>query len=98
MLAAVTAIVVGAGISTAICGSMLGIQTFEANCHARMRTIRRIKFGSIARTRKSRVRSRLRNDGAAPAVLTSLTGATRLLCIYLSRHDARLSLRALGSG
>ena len=36
MPAAVTAMVLGAGMSIAICGSMLGNQTFDANCQTRI--------------------------------------------------------------
>jgi hypothetical protein len=47
--AAVVAIVVGAGMSTAMCGSMLGNHTVEANCQARIRSKSRVRFGRYAK-------------------------------------------------
>jgi hypothetical protein len=44
----VRAIVVGAGMSTAMCGSMLGNHTVEANCQARISSNSRVRFGRNA--------------------------------------------------
>jgi hypothetical protein len=75
--------VLGAGISTAICGSIRGSQTFEANCQAISTTNKVIKFGSIRSVRSKRSRHRLPGDtaprGGIPAdpATDPLTGAAR---------------------
>ena len=63
--------VLGAGISTAICGSMRGSQTFEANCQTISRTTKVAKFGSTESTAEGRSRQRLLGGGTAPCSMAT---------------------------
>ena len=101
MPAAVTAMVVGAGISTDICGSMRGSQTFDMNCQNKITTAKKIKFGKANTAPNNHMRNRTPSGAAAGeaggACASSIgadlsgpfIGAWRLLCIcYVIRPCA----------
>src|SRR4051812_16291855 len=65
MAAAVTTIVVGAGMSTAICGSIRGSQTLEMNSQTAIMAPNSARFGKYAPTRMIHTSTGLIGSGAA---------------------------------
>src|SRR5258708_33140493 len=65
MAAAVTTIVVGAGMSTAICGSIRGSQTLEVNSQSAIMTPNSARLGKYAPTRMIQTSTGLIGSGAA---------------------------------
>src|SRR5436309_2441948 len=65
MAAAVTTIVVGAGMSTAICGSIRGSQTLEVNSQSAIMTPTSARLGKYAPTRMIQTSTGLIGSGAA---------------------------------